>query len=696
MAVPIEIPEWLVAQSAPPAPPPPVDDHRVEGLVNGFIAGKQDALFDAPDAYYRTIGADAVNGAPAIARRLQDLRTATLDQARDDGERAALGPRLDAHMDDAMDGIGRHLDAQQQVLQRQIISERQGLIQRAATLEHDNDDKIAGLAEANASAAQERARLDGVAPGSDAEAQVLNAARSQILRPAIEQRIANAKGAQAIILYDRMNDALTPADRRALEVPIGATRDDTATDAWLARETGKDGPPLADRAAGDDGLTDLQRLILQTKIGARESAAESSRVATVKGLGDQLAAATKAIAAQPAQYRIGTLNDLAQAYAAADEPDKANDTRQLASQESVLRLFAQAGVGAQQRALQGLSGPERTMAEAIMNHQAEAFAKDSYAAGTDLYPDVGPALPEEDAAGRLRQERMIEARRQPPPSIDTTNVQPSTGRSDRVWTDEQPPENPDPNLVLAADEPSRTSLPNDDVELAKAQPRQPPASKSQQTSPKPPAKPQAPAQTKPGDRPQRTPEEVIPAMDARAKEWSEIVKATPVITERGQQLLPDDWEKTIDKINPNYSKWTKEAAERYGIPPLLLARMLYKETGYNATAVNKATGARGIAQLLPGALQSIKKDPNTFNYFDAKASIEAGAAYLAWNNNWYKDWAKSVAAYNWGIRHLDDWLSGLPMVLNGRKEWVPAPSIPDETKTTISHIFRGSRGAFDN
>ena len=50
MAVPFEIPEWLVAQSAPP-PPPPVDDHRVESLVNNFIAGKQDALFDAPDAY---------------------------------------------------------------------------------------------------------------------------------------------------------------------------------------------------------------------------------------------------------------------------------------------------------------------------------------------------------------------------------------------------------------------------------------------------------------------------------------------------------------------------------------------------------------------------------------------------------------------------------------------------------------------
>src|SRR5690349_24332585 len=68
MSVRFEIPEWLVAQSAPP-PSPPVDDHRVESLVNGFIAGKQDALFDAPDAYYRQQGRDAVDGAPAEADR---------------------------------------------------------------------------------------------------------------------------------------------------------------------------------------------------------------------------------------------------------------------------------------------------------------------------------------------------------------------------------------------------------------------------------------------------------------------------------------------------------------------------------------------------------------------------------------------------------------------------------------------------
>src|SRR3954469_14249679 len=158
MSIKFEIPEWYPKAPLPP-PAPPVDDYRIEGLVNRFIAGKQDALFALPDAFYRQEGVDAVDGAPAIAERLQALSAATLEQARDDGERAALGPRLDAHIEDAMDGIDRHVGKQHKAWQRQIISERQTLIQRAAELEHDNDNKITGLADAHASAAQERARL---------------------------------------------------------------------------------------------------------------------------------------------------------------------------------------------------------------------------------------------------------------------------------------------------------------------------------------------------------------------------------------------------------------------------------------------------------------------------------------------------------------------------------------------------------
>ncbi|HEY4169911.1 MAG TPA: hypothetical protein VGM96_24180 [Reyranella sp.] len=113
MSTAFQIPEWLF-QAAPP--PTPVDDHRVEALVNHFIAGKQEALFTAPDAFYRLEGGDAIQGQPAINDRLQVMRAATLDLARDDSERAALGPRLDLHIDDAADGIDRHVAEQRRVV----------------------------------------------------------------------------------------------------------------------------------------------------------------------------------------------------------------------------------------------------------------------------------------------------------------------------------------------------------------------------------------------------------------------------------------------------------------------------------------------------------------------------------------------------------------------------------------------------
>jgi hypothetical protein len=354
------------------------------------------------------------------------VRTATLDLARDDGERAALVPRVDAHIDEAMDGIGRHVAAQRKVWQRQVISERQTLIRRAAELEYDNDDKIGGLADAHASAAQERARLDGIAPDSPEEAGILHAARSQILRAAIGERIGAAKNAQAVTLFDRVKETLSPADRRALEVPIGVAADDAATDAWLQRESGKNDTPLVDHVALDDGLTDTQRHILRAKIAARESADESRRFATVRRLDDRLAAATAAMATQPSLYRTGALAALAGAYDAAGAAKQAAETRHLALLEPFFRSFAQLGVVAQQRHLETLAGPERATAEAIMNQQADAFARDPYAAGTALYPEVGPPLPEEDAEGRLTQVRMIEARRgiAPPAASPEESVAP--------------------------------------------------------------------------------------------------------------------------------------------------------------------------------------------------------------------------------------------------------------------------------
>ena len=241
MSTAFQIPEWLL--TAPP-PAPPADDHRIEEMVNHFIAGKQEALFTAPDAFYRLEGLDAIQGQPAINDRLQALRTATLYLARDDSERAALGPRLDLHLDDAADGIDRHVAEQRRVYQRQVVAQRQTLIQRSAELEHDNDTKILGLAEANATAAREGARMDGVVPDSPEEAAAILGARSDILRSAIDERIANGKGAQALALFDRVKDQLAPADRLSLDTPVQATRNDQLANQWIDRESKTGEPPL--------------------------------------------------------------------------------------------------------------------------------------------------------------------------------------------------------------------------------------------------------------------------------------------------------------------------------------------------------------------------------------------------------------------------------------------------------------------
>jgi len=340
MSTAFQIPEWLL--QAPSPPTTPVDDHRVEALVNRFVAGKQEALFTAPDAFYRLQGADAVQGRPAIADRLQALRSATLDLARDDGERAALGPRLDLHIDDATDGIDRHVAEQNRVYQRQIVSQRQALIQRAAELEHDNDDKIMGLAEANATAAGERSRMDGVAPDSPDAAAAILGARSSILRTAINERIANGKGAQALALFDRIKDQLALADRLSLDTPVQVARNEQAADQWIDGESKADGPPLQQRLEADPDLPLDVKPIVRAKVDARDSADESARAAQVQALDDEVGDALRILPINPEEYTPGTFARLANAYADAGELQKAAEARQLALQEPFLRAFSQA------------------------------------------------------------------------------------------------------------------------------------------------------------------------------------------------------------------------------------------------------------------------------------------------------------------------------------------------------------------
>ena len=407
MGTPFQIPEWLF-QSSPPPPPEPVDDHRLEGLVNRFIAGKQEALFTAPDAFYRLQADDAVQGRPAIAQRLLDLRAETLDQARNASERAALDPRLDLHLDDAMDGIDRHVAEQRRVHHRQIVAQRQALIQRAAELEHDNDNKILGLAEANATAAGEAARMDGIVPDSPEAAAAALGARSSILRTAISERIANGKNAQALALFDRIKDQLAPADRVSLDTPVQATRNDELANQWIDRESKADGPPLQQRVETDPNLPLDIRPIVRAKVDARDSADEAARAAKVQPLDDEVDNAVRSQVVNPNAYRPGTFARLAVAYEAVGDAGRATFARRMAAQDAFIAPFTQASAEKQQRMIGELPpGELRNSAIAIRDGQVQSFAGDAFAAGTTIYKEVGSPLPIDDIEGRVRQARQI-------------------------------------------------------------------------------------------------------------------------------------------------------------------------------------------------------------------------------------------------------------------------------------------------
>jgi hypothetical protein len=328
-----------------------------------------------------------------------------------------------------------------------------------------------------------------------------------------------------------------------------------------------------------------------------------------------------------------------------------------------------------------------------MSHQAGAFAKDPYAAGTALYPNVGPALPEEDADGRLRQARMIETMRATPAPSSSQAVGDSSSNQD------------DPIIRVNATPTDTGPVPSSDG--------QPDSAGDEQIA-------QVPNQAKPRPNTRRTPAKRPPSQEEivypnkqqatqidtdieatkreiarRQATWDGILRTPPRIEpgDRAQPtLLPDDWEKEANKENANYAQWIKEAAEREHIPVVLLARLFYKESVFRA-AEGSTQGAKGLAQLTPVALQEMNKDmglkldPNTFKYYDPKTSIDTGAAYLAHLYRKMGDWPGAVAAYNGGWVKIFQWLNAA--VSDSDKT---APNA--ETKTMLQRIFRADPKAF--
>lgn len=112
----------------------------------------------------------------------------------------------------------------------------------------------------------------------------------------------------------------------------------------------------------------------------------------------------------------------------------------------------------------------------------------------------------------------------------------------------------------------------------------------------------------------------------------------------------------IEKRFPQYRKYFREAAEEYGLPPLLLAAQGYQESHWDPRA-SSPTGVRGIMMLTRPTARAMGVE----NRLDPRQSIFGGARYLARMKERFADAVKepdrtwlALAAYNIGRAHLHD------------------------------------------
>lgn len=96
-------------------------------------------------------------------------------------------------------------------------------------------------------------------------------------------------------------------------------------------------------------------------------------------------------------------------------------------------------------------------------------------------------------------------------------------------------------------------------------------------------------------------------------------------------------------VPPRFAAPIAAAAQRWNVSAALLAAQLYAESGFNPSAVSPA-GARGIAQLMPGAARSLGLD----DPFDAAKAIDAQAHLMRDLLRQLGSVPLALAAYNAG------------------------------------------------
>ncbi|MCK9555950.1 lytic transglycosylase domain-containing protein [bacterium] len=113
----------------------------------------------------------------------------------------------------------------------------------------------------------------------------------------------------------------------------------------------------------------------------------------------------------------------------------------------------------------------------------------------------------------------------------------------------------------------------------------------------------------------------------------------------------------------DYRKNIIETSNEYNVDPLLIAAIIFAESGYKREIISRA-GAVGVMQLMPStAAETAKKHHIAYtsggDLTDIGTNIRLGTAHFADLLEYYdRDIRKSLAAYNAGKANVPRWLDG--------------------------------------
>ena len=121
----------------------------------------------------------------------------------------------------------------------------------------------------------------------------------------------------------------------------------------------------------------------------------------------------------------------------------------------------------------------------------------------------------------------------------------------------------------------------------------------------------------------------------------EITNSEIEISDQAEDDAPEILELPVS--NHNIDELIRDAAEKYGVDPRLVAAIAEVESNGNQYAISSA-GAIGVMQLMPGTANALGVNP----YVEAE-NIEGGAKYISQMLTTFNgDVRRAVAAYNAG------------------------------------------------